>query len=128
VTRPLRALVAGLLAIGLTAGCAASGPVPRPSDFSRQTSTPQVDLSWNLTREGPDVQVEGLAVARQPELVGATLQLLGLDAAGQVVATGSASVRWNAWFPAPFRIRVRSTAERYELRVVRITYPSGAGH
>jgi hypothetical protein len=125
--RPLRALVAGLVAGSLTAGCAAPGAVPRPSDFSRQTSTPQVDLSWNLTQDGPDVQVDGLAVAREPELVGAILQLVGLDASGQVVATGSASVRWNAWFPAPFRIRVHSTAERFELRVARVTYPSGNG-
>jgi len=128
VNRPLRALGAGLVAGGLLAGCAAPGPTPRPSDYSRHTATPQVDLYWNLTRDGQAVQVDGLAVSVQPELVGANLQLVGLDAAGEIVATGAASVRWTAWYPERFRIGVRSTAERFELRVLRIIYPSGAGH
>ena len=127
LTRPLHALVAGLAAIGLLAGCAASGSMPRPADFSRHTATPQVDLYWNLTRDGEEIQVDGLAVSGQPELVQATLELIGLDSAGEIVGTASASVRWKGWFPERFRMRLRSAAERFELRVVRVSYPSGVG-
>ena len=127
MTRPLHPLAAGLVAISLVAGCAASGSVPRPTDFSRHTATPQVDLYWNLTRDGEEIQVDGLAVSNQPELVQATLQLIGLDSAGAIVGTASASVRWKGWFPERFGMRLRSTAERFELRVLRVSYPSGVG-
>jgi len=113
VTRPLHPLAAGLVAISLVAGCAASGSVPRPTDFSRHTATPQVDLHWNVTRDGDEIQVDGLAVSNQPELVEATLQLIGLDGAGEIVGTAFASVRFPGQVCFGRRPVTRSSVDFY---------------
>ncbi len=101
--------------------------MPQPSDFPRHTAEPLFDLYWKLTRDGDRIQADGLALSRQPDVAQATLQLIGFDVGGSVVDVTSTVVRWHGWFPERFSIQLRSEAERFELRVLRFSYPSGAG-
>jgi hypothetical protein len=126
-----RGSVAALLVLPvLVAGCAASGPMPKPADFPNHTLASPIEIHWGLSVAPDGVHAEGLAERRSPALASARLQLLGLDATGKTVSfTNTTFVRWSVRDVEPFSLslRPRGGEQRYEVRVYTFNYQDGLG-
>ncbi len=113
-------LLAGCAGLILLAGCATT-PRAQPSDYPEHAVDQQFDLAWRITREGDRVRADGLAERRVRETVEAYLQLIGRDAAGQIVSFSTPVLtRWRGGADAePFWLELRSRGgeTRFEVRV-----------
>lgn len=124
-----------LLLPALVAGCAPTGKLVGPGDFSLHlTDHSFVDVHWRLEREPKVVYAVGLVEAtRQGGIAEVTLELKGLDRDGHVVSRalghtfGRPLMRWDT---LPFTVRLRPTGreDRFELRVWGYTWDTGAGN
>jgi len=112
-------------ALTLLLGCGAAGPAPSPADFpSRSAAQPPFTLSWRIDRDAERVSAVGLVDVGGyvDRLMDVTVELQGLDAAGQVVsrATTTAAPRSfsgdRTW---PFTVRLHPTGQenRFALQV-----------
>lgn len=125
-----RLLGTGLLVVaGLLVGCAEgvrySAFYPRPPEHfaEHDLGHPFFDLHWTLERKEDRVIVQGIVTAERASVIqDVTLEVVGLDASGQVVSRALGTTyggRMSRWQSRPFHIRLRPTGQetRFEVRV-----------
>ena len=119
---------AALLALSLAlAGCAGTTPGPRPDDFPLHTSSPPVEIHWQVGLDPRLVRADGLVERRQHLLGSAWIQLLGFDVTGAIVSfTAPIRVRWASNSDLErfsIQLRPRGTEQRFDMRVYSFEYP-----
>lgn len=120
------ALLLGVVALG---GCAASGPAPRPEDYPLHAVSQPFDLHWRVTVDQGTARADGLAVRQNTDVGAALLQLVGVDAGGQIVAFSVPhGVRWDGpWDSESFTMSLapKGGEQRYDVRVLSFRLNSG---
>jgi hypothetical protein len=122
----------------LLAGCAASAPTLNPAAYPFHSvalpaaeypatypvpsAEPQVELHWRLTVESNRVQADGLIERQQESRIAEVwLQLLGIDATGQIVSfTPPIRFAWrsaSALESFTIALKARGGEQRYEVRL-----------
>jgi hypothetical protein len=126
----------GILACGVSlvflAGCAATGPTARPTDFPFHTTDPPfITLHWRVEQAATAVTATGIAELSDPErLEAAVVQLQGLDRDGRIVSSGLARVHPQGFADetsGPFTVLLvpRGGEERFTLHVARLSWREG---
>jgi len=120
------ALLAGAAVAG---GCAGLPPAPQPGDYPLHAVSPPFALSWRILEEPGSVRADGLVERQNPNVGNASLQLIGVDAPGQIVSfSAPIPVYWgSAWDAERFTASLtpRGPATRYEVRVLSFEYTQG---
>src|SRR2546425_10765666 len=93
-----RRTIALVVAFALAA-CARGVPAPTPAQFPLHATDQQFDLAWRLVPGGDRTAATGVVARRSGEVSDAWLQLVGLDAAGDIVSFSTPShVPWaSTW-------------------------------
>jgi hypothetical protein len=117
---PTRRCRLGLLgALALLAGCAAPGPVLRPSDLPMHAVESPFTLHWRADRDAGRVTGVGLVETSSPDRVEyVVVEFQGLDKDGRVVSRARALTSPRSFTgtdPWPWTIRLTPTGqeERY---------------
>ena len=111
-----------LLVTLLLGGCAASTPILSPAEYPFHNVAPQIEIHWQLAVESNRVQADGVVERqRETQIREAWLELLGIDADGQIVSfTAPVHVLWRSpstLQPFTIALRPRGGKQRYEVRV-----------
>jgi hypothetical protein len=109
-------------------GCAGSMRALRPADFPEHAVEQRFALHWRLDRSGDVARADGLVELQGPGAGWAALQLIGLDAAGNIVSFNTPEVvRVYADLGAqPFELTVRARGSEQRFRVRVQSFGSGS--
>jgi hypothetical protein len=118
-----------LVGVAVVAGCAGLAPVPQPGDYPLHAVSPPFELSWRILEVPGSVRADGLIERQNPNVGTASLQLIGVDTAGQIVSfSAPIPVYWgSAWDAELFTavLTPRGPVARYEVRVLSFEYTQG---
>lgn len=122
--RALFALLVGLSALSAGAGEAShTDYLFDPAQFRQHAEEDWFHLYWNYRRPAPDVlEAEGYvtAKAQSPDIEVITLELAGLDGAGELVSRALGTTRGGkiyAWESRPFAVRLHLTGLEKAFRI-----------
>ena len=114
-------------ALSLAAGCAAPAPIVVPAQLPLYTEDGFFDIRWAVEADGSAYRAVGLVSASVANEFNATLDVYGVDAAGDIVTRGRTFLRSTpSRGPVPFSVTL--TASGREARfIARITEHSFSG-